>query len=80
MGVTTEGKYHLQLLHKPAHDKRLAESLLCMRRSVGLIACEVGDILSIYIFPSLRSHLSSLPIAHFLEIVFVDRSRTLQAT
>ena len=70
MGLTIEGKYHLQLLHKPAHDKRLAKLLLCMHTSVGLIACEVGDFLSIYIFPSLRSRLSSLPIAHFLEIIF----------
>ena len=50
MGLTIEGKYHLQLLHKPAHDKRLAELLLCMRTSVGLIACEVGDFLSICIY------------------------------
>ena len=49
MGLTIEGKYHLQLLHKPARDKRLAELLLCMRTSVGLIACEVGDFLNIYI-------------------------------
>ena len=43
MGLTIEGKYHL---HKQAHDERLVDSLLCMCRSVGLIACEVGDFLS----------------------------------
>ena len=73
MGLTIEGKYHLQLLHKPAHDKRLAEPLLCMRRSVGLIACEVGDFLSKIYIPSMRSHLNSLPIAHFLEIIYCRR-------
>ena len=73
MGLTIEGKYHLHQLH----DERLAEPLLCMHRSVGLIACEVGDFLSKIYHPSLRSH-SSLPIAR---LFFVgDHSRTLQAT
>ena len=40
MELTTEGKYHLQLLHEQTHDKRGLQNHCCA--CIGLIACEVG--------------------------------------
>ena len=42
-GLTNEGRHHLLLLHKQAHDKRgIAESLRAQITRVKLTACEVG--------------------------------------
>ena len=41
--LTNEGRHHLLLLHKQAHDKRnIAESLYAHTNRARLTACEVG--------------------------------------
>ena len=75
-GLTNEGRHHLLLLSKQAHDKRgIAESLHAQITRPRLTACEVG----VHVFsreisqlskicppPSFMSHLGSSPMGVFL--------------
>ena len=71
-GLTNEGRHHLLLLRKQAHDKRgIEESLHAQITRARLTACEVGvfsreihvsQLSKIRPPPSFRSHLSSSPM------------------
>ena len=69
-GLKTEGRHHLLLLYKQAHDQRgIAESLHVVLDRASLTAYEV-DIFSIEISQnmptlSLRNHLSSSAMGEF---------------
>ena len=73
-GLTSEGSYHLLLLHKQTNDKRHnAESLHEYKTrarltvyEVGVFFREISQLLKICPFPFLWSYLNSLPMSVFL--------------
>ena len=71
--LTNEGRHHLLLLRKRAHDKRGIEESLHVQIirarltafEVGVFSREISQLSKIHPPPSFRSHLSSSPMDVF---------------